>query len=110
MSVTPKIGHFLGMTVLVSIPALFSDGVCRAYTLVGFEVHGLWLQSQELNERLLSEEMREIAEASPVVFVPFAQIASVLVPTDLPATPPQEAAPATGATRKRRPRPAPSGS
>jgi hypothetical protein len=104
MSVTPKIGRLLGRTVLVSIPALFSDGVCRAYTLVGFEVHGLWLQSQELNERLLNEEMREIAEASPVVFVPFAQIAGVLVPTDLPVTPPQEAAPATGATRKQRPR------
>jgi hypothetical protein len=98
MSVTPKIGRLLGRPVLVSIPALFSDGVCRAYTLVGFEVHGLWLQSQELNERLLAKEMREIAEASPVVFVPFAQIAGVLVPTNLPVTPPQEAAPATGAT------------
>lgn len=96
MSVTPKIGHLLGRTVLVSIPALFSDGTCRAYTLVGFELHGLWLQSQELNERLLTEEMREIAAASPVVFVPFAQIASVVVPTAPPAAPPAEDTPANG--------------
>ena len=31
-------------------------------------MHGLWLQSDELNERLLTEDMRDFAEpASPVV-------------------------------------------
>ena len=78
----PKIGQFLGKTVLVSIPALFDDGACRPYTLVGFESQGLWLQSDDLNGRLLSDEMRDFAErAAPVVFIPFAQIAGVVVPT-----------------------------
>lgn len=85
---TPKIGKFLGRTVLVSIPALFSDGACRPFTLLGFELHGLWLQSNELNERLLSEETREFGYETPAVFVPFAQIAGVLVPTAPGGTPP----------------------
>lgn len=81
----PKIGQYLGRTVLVSIPALFGDGVGRPYTLAGFELHGLWLQSDDLSQRLLSEETRDLAQAAPVVFVPFAQIAGVLVPTALAA-------------------------
>lgn len=85
---TPKIGQFLGRTVLVSIPALFSDGAGRPYRLLGFELHGLWLQSDELNQRLLTDDMRDFADAEPVVFVPFAQIAGVLVPTALAAEPP----------------------
>ena len=85
---TPKIGHFLGRTVLVSIPALFGDGVCRPYKLLGLELHGLWLQSDELNQRLLTDKTRDFAEAAPAVFVPFAQIAGVLVPTALNAAPP----------------------
>lgn len=80
-----KIGQFLGRTVLVSIPALFSDGVARPYTLAGFELHGLWLQSDDLSQRLLSEGTRDLAQAAPAVFVPFAQIAGVLVPTALAA-------------------------
>jgi hypothetical protein len=85
---TPKISKFLGRTVLVSVPALFSDGAARPFTLLGFELNGLWLQSDELNERLLTEETREFGHETPAVFVPFAQIAGVLVPTAPGEAPP----------------------
>jgi hypothetical protein len=98
---TPKIGQLQGSTVLVSIPALFSDGAGRPYTLLGLELHGLWLQSDELNDRLLTEDTRDYARAAPVVFVPFAQIAGVLVPTaPVGALPPGAPPP----MRRRRPR------
>lgn len=91
---TPKIGQFLGSTVLVSIPALFGDGACRPYTLVGFELQGLWLQSDDLNGRLLTDDMHDFAEqAAPVVFIPFAQIAGVMVPTAPPPGAPQAPVP-----------------
>jgi hypothetical protein len=76
----PKIGHYLNRTVMISIPALFEDGACRSFTLLGVELHGLWLQSEELRRRLLPRERRDAAATvSAAVFVPFAQIAGVLV-------------------------------
>jgi hypothetical protein len=83
MSMTPPIGRFLNRTILVSIPALFEDGVSRPYKLLGIELHGLWLQSDDLTRRLLSDETDEYAATEPAVFVPFAQIAGVIVPTTL---------------------------
>ncbi len=83
----PKINYLLGRSVLVSIPALFSDGACRPYKLLGFELNGLWLQSDELNRRLLADDTPDLAESEPAVFVPFAQIAAVLVPTVVRGTP-----------------------
>lgn len=105
---TPKVGRFLGQTILVSIPALFGDAVCRPYRLLGLELVGLWLQSEDLSARLLPEEARDLAATAPMVFVPFAQIAGVLVPT-APAAPPSPGAPAAARqpspARKTRTRP-----
>jgi hypothetical protein len=81
---TPKLGHLLNKTVLVSIPTLFEDGACRSYKLLGVELHGLWLQSNDLSQRLLADNQQVLISASPVVFVPFAQIAGVLIPTTSP--------------------------
>jgi hypothetical protein len=81
---TPKLGHLLNKTVLVSIPTLFDDGACRSYKLLGVELHGLWLQSDDLSQRLLADNQQVLVSASPVVFVPFAQIAGVLIPTTSP--------------------------
>jgi hypothetical protein len=65
---------------MVSVPALFDDGACRPFTLLGVELHGLWLQSDELTRRLLPHDKQDLATtASVAVFVPFAQIAGVLV-------------------------------
>ena len=87
---TPKVSQYINRTILVSIPALFDDGQCRAYTLQGVELHGLWLQSEELTERLLPEDKQEYTSASVslAVFVPFAQIAGVLVATRTGQVPP----------------------
>jgi hypothetical protein len=84
---TPRISEYLNKTILVSIPALFEDGSCRAYKLLGAEVHGLWLQSEELAQRLASDNTKGYESLDPAVFVPFAQIAGVMIATRLPEFP-----------------------
>jgi hypothetical protein len=99
----PNISRYVDKTVFISIPALFEDGVCRPFTLLGAELHGLWLQSDELTQRLLPEEKRDlVTKASMVVFVPFAQIAGVLVATGpAPDRPQPESAPSDAVPRKK---------
>lgn len=80
----PNMVQYLNRSILISIPALFDDRACRSFTLIGIELNGLWLQSQELNRRLLSHETAHFEQMEPVVFVPFAQIAGVLIPTGPP--------------------------
>ena len=82
----PNITRYLNRTILVSIPALFDDVVCRPYTLLGAELTGLWLQSEELIDRLLPDESGHFRNLAPVVFVPFSHIAGVLIATGAPAT------------------------
>jgi hypothetical protein len=89
---TPKPGQFINKTVLVAIPAVFGDITCRPHTLLGFELQGLWLHSDELNQRLLGEDAQNISAASLVAFVPFTQIAGVVIPT-APLGPPPPGAP-----------------
>jgi hypothetical protein len=78
---TLRLSQYLNKNILVSIPALFEDGAGRPYRLLGAELNGLWLQSEELIHRLLRDDKYAYASAAPVVFVPFAQIAAVLIPT-----------------------------
>src|ERR1700738_738250 len=93
-SMIPNLARYLNKTVLVSIPALFGDALCRPYKLLGAELNGLWLQSEELTNRLLPPEAADFARLEPVVFVPFAQMAGVLVATGVAAPPAAAAAPA----------------
>ncbi len=86
----PNLTRYLNKTIFVSIPPLFEDGTARPYTLLGAEMNGLWLQSEELTDRLLRDEGRELARLSPAVFVPFAQIARVLIATTMPVPPADE--------------------
>lgn len=81
----PNLLRHLNKTLFVSIPALFEDGAARPHTLLGAEMNGLWLQSNELTDRLLRDGDRELAKFNPAVFVPFAQIAGVLVATSAAA-------------------------
>ena len=80
-----QVSQYLNKTILVSVPALFEDVRCRACKLVGAELQGLWLESDDLTRSLLADDQQGLASAAPVVFVPFAQIAGVLVPTQVPA-------------------------
>jgi hypothetical protein len=89
----PNLARYQNKTILVSIPALFEDAVCRPYKLLGAEINGLWLQSEELTARLLPPESGDLARLQPVVFVPFAQMAGVLVATGVPEPPATAAAP-----------------
>jgi hypothetical protein len=112
----PRLADYLSQTILVSIPVLHSDVKCRSYTLVGVELQGLWLQSDELLRDVL-DEAGEGTPASTPAFVPFSHIACVVLaapgrkiagfPASLrtPATPPQQApAPAVRHVEKKRPR------
>jgi hypothetical protein len=82
---TPKVAHFLNRMVLVSIPSLFEGGAARPFKLLDIEAQGLLLQSDEATARLLTNEMQAYAATAPAIFVPFAQIAAVLMPTQAPA-------------------------
>jgi hypothetical protein len=86
--VAPRIGQFVNRMVLVSIPALYGDGVCRPYTLVGYEAQGLWLRAEELTRRLVADDTPDVSDTVPVVFVPFAQIAAVMIPLPPPGSQP----------------------
>ena len=90
---TPDITRYLNKTVYVSIPALFEDGTCRACTLVGAELNGLWLQSDQLIRRLLPGDKEDLVAQVPAIFVPFAQIAGVLVSIGMPPQKPAEKPP-----------------
>jgi hypothetical protein len=84
----------------VSIPALFADGKCRAHILRSIEPDGLWLSSEELTARLLSENGRKIAEHKQPVFVPVVQVAAIILPPPSASTvqPSEAAATPAGAT------------
>jgi len=77
---TESISKLAGKTLLVSIPTLFGDVKCRPCTLVGAEIHGMWLRSEELTGRLLPSD-NPFAAAEPIAFVPFAHVAAVLIAT-----------------------------
>jgi len=97
---TPNLIRYLNKTLFISIPSLFEDGNARSHTLLGVEMNGLWLQSEDLTDRLLRDEGRELVKLNPAVFVPFAQIAGVLIPTIEPP------APAADESKKKMPPPA----
>ena len=85
--------RYINTTILVSMPTVYHDSKCRPFKLLGVELPGIWLQSDELTKELLPEQTQQYAAASPVVFVPFAHIAGILVPTARPAA--AASAPAT---------------
>jgi len=86
-----KMGQYVNLRVLVSMPALFQDGplTCK---LIGAEPSGLWLESEELFERL------GLHPQQPSVFIPFTQIAFVTEP------PPDKHAAREGKGESRRPK------
>jgi hypothetical protein len=75
-----KLKQYLNRSILVSIPALFEDGKCRAYTLQSIEADGLWLSSAEMTARLLPENDRKVSQQARPVFVPVTQITAIILP------------------------------
>jgi hypothetical protein len=81
----PKLAHSVGRLVLVAIPAFFGDEESRQCRLVDLELSGVWLQGDDVEERLSSLEqvtppaaMR--ADVPTEVFVPFEQIVYLVDP------------------------------
>jgi hypothetical protein len=72
-----SLGNYLNQNILVCLPALFEDRQPRAFKLVGVELFGLWLESEELSRRFLTADQRSVAATLAVLF-PFSQIAYVL--------------------------------
>lgn len=63
--------HHVNKIVMVSIPSMFGDDEPRNCRLVGVEVPGLWLESQEFSGALAAPDAHQHL---PAVFVPFTQI------------------------------------
>jgi hypothetical protein len=74
----PKLNQYLNRVILASIPALFEDGECRAYTLRAIDSDGLWLESPALVKRLLPSHAKVVTPLL-AVFVPTAQIAALIL-------------------------------
>jgi hypothetical protein len=93
---SPKLKQYLNRTIPVSIPALFEDsipalfedGKCRAFTLRGADSDGVWLASSALVDRLLLERETSIVASEPPVFLPYAQIAGIILAAPTPDAPP----------------------
>jgi hypothetical protein len=94
---TPKLKQYLNRTVLVSIPSVFKHGRCHPYTLRAIEEGGLWLTSEELLDRLYPDREGTDAARHPLVYVPNAQIAALILPVMPAATTPQSPDPTQGA-------------
>lgn len=71
------LGHHLNKILLVSIPSIFEDDHPRACTLTGIDVSGLWLESQDLADKVLHPDDQRVGVR---IFVPFARIAYLLEP------------------------------
>jgi hypothetical protein len=84
-----NVAQHMNKTLHAAIPAIFGDVECRAYKLLGVELNGLWLQSDELTDRLLPHDRRDLASRAPAAFVPFAHIVGVLVATGPTPSPPR---------------------
>jgi hypothetical protein len=77
---TPNLGRYLNKTILVCITGIFEDEKCRPYKLLGVELFGLWLDGADLANRFLTHEYKS-ASTAWAVFVPFSQIACVVIST-----------------------------
>lgn len=67
-----SLSHYLNRTLLISIPSIFEDGRPRPYILRGIEAPGLWLESEDLADKLLQLDKK--LPTAPV-FIPFFHIA-----------------------------------
>lgn len=69
---------YLNKTILVCIPSVFEDGQPRPFKLIGIELFGLWLESEELAQRLQPQRREDSSAANYAVLFPFAQISYIV--------------------------------
>jgi hypothetical protein len=103
---TLNLTRYLNKTIYVSMPALFDDFASRPFRFLGAELTGLWLQSAELTRRLAPDDDSQLTEMNPVVFVPYSQMAGVIIATSAPDSEshkPQPVKPATPSKTQGRP-------
>jgi len=73
-----NLANYLNKTILISIPAVFEDNQPHPFKLVGIELFGLWLESEELAQRVQSPDKQGQSLSSHAVFFPFSQILYVV--------------------------------
>lgn len=78
---TPNLSKYVNKTILVSIPVLSGNAKCKPYTLIGIELIGLWLQGADLAGGFLDHPYKSQQATTWAFFVPFSQIACVVVPS-----------------------------
>jgi len=78
---TPNLSKYVNKTILVSIPVLSGNAKCKPYTLIGIELIGLWLQGPDLAGGFLDHPYKSQQATTWAFFVPFSQIACVVVPS-----------------------------
>jgi len=82
-----NLGRYVNKTIFVSITGVSEDGKCRPYKLIGIELVGLWLQSDDLTGRFIAYQ-NQSTPLTWVMFIPFSQIACVAVAAPSPVTQP----------------------
>jgi hypothetical protein len=98
-----NLGRYVNKTIFVSITGVAEDGKCRPYKLIGIELVGLWLQSEDLTSRYIAYQ-NQSTPLTWAMFIPFSQIACVAVAAPSSAT--QPGAPLSADRRKVQPAPA----
>jgi hypothetical protein len=77
-----KLAHALNRTVLVAIPDFFGDDETHPCTLIDVDSAGLWLDCDELRDRLgRTDETARAWKSRVTAFFPFARILFVVDPT-----------------------------
>jgi hypothetical protein len=72
-----SLGNYINENILVCLPALFEDKQPHVFRLVGVELFGLWLESEELAKKFLPPNQTSVNRTLAVLF-PFSQVAYVL--------------------------------
>ena len=75
----PNLVKYINKTILVSIPPFCGDVKCRPYKLTGVEIVGLWLEGSDLASGFLGNEYKPRATTTWAFFIPYSQIACVVV-------------------------------
>jgi hypothetical protein len=75
----------LGKTITIFSKALDSELAPISATVHGAEAGGIWIESQKLTDDVLKALGQQMFEATPIIFLPFAQISWVIVLGDVPS-------------------------
>lgn len=80
----PKLKELIGNQIIIRSESLFTEKATLA-KLIEVEDFGIWVEYQPFIESILSMAKASHSPKTPVIFVPYAQIAWILGTEDYPA-------------------------